>query len=592
MVSVIHTSKTEKGNEGEAGTTRKRTLEDVMKDAGTPDNVKKCLKAILGTEEASAFIKIFNGRIGKLPLPAARVSLCETVAAQTGSDQKLIEAVFRESAVYDEGLTGKEVRGIVEDGIEAADKEEKKKHKSHPPFIVEKKGKESVNCPLLAEYIKKHVTFRIVRAYDDPSPKIYVYRDGVYEKVTDDDFRGIIGEPVRKYRLELLTSRLQDETFKLITRDPKIHVYTPDEVNSDERYINFRNGLLRLSDLVLLPHTPDVFYTIQIACNWRKTEVPTPVFDRYMHTLCGGDAATIRLLTEFLGCIISNVDGVRFKKSLFLHGDGNTGKSQYKLLAENLVGRNAFASLGLKDLEERFGAYDLFGKRLAGQADLSFMTIGELAVFKTVTGGDNIKGERKHKDPFPFRYHGFLVFCMNRLPRFGGDNGQWVYDRIIPVACDNVVPVAERDPDILPKMLAEAEGICRKAVMAVKDVIAHGYKLYEPERITEGRSQYRCENNSAISFWEECMVPLESETACKRTVSGKHDPVTTHRVFEAYRKWCRDNNRGYFVTEKEFRDDLCKHLDVTYDRLVVRRSSGMVYRGYTLSADAFNTYTD
>ena len=28
-------------------------------------------------------------------------------------------------------------------------------------------------------------------------------------------------------------------------------------------------------------------------------EVPTPVFDRYMHTLCGGDAATIRLLTEF-----------------------------------------------------------------------------------------------------------------------------------------------------------------------------------------------------------------------------------------------------------------------------------------------------
>ena len=34
----------------------------------------------------------------------------------------------------------------------------------------------------------------------------------------------------------------------------------------------------------------------------------------------------------------------------------------------------------------------------------------------------------------------WLWLCMNSLPKFGGDNGPWVYERIMVVTCDNVIP--------------------------------------------------------------------------------------------------------------------------------------------------------
>ncbi|HRU78611.1 MAG TPA: hypothetical protein P5214_09490, partial [Rectinema sp.] len=79
--------------------------------------------------------------------------------------------------------------------------------------------------------------------------------------------------------------------------------------------INFRNGLLRITadNAILVPHSPDILSTIQIPCNWTGRETPTPVFDRYIHTLTDGDKAIEQLLLEFIGVCISNIKGWRMK---------------------------------------------------------------------------------------------------------------------------------------------------------------------------------------------------------------------------------------------------------------------------------------
>ena len=41
---------------------------------------------------------------------------------------------------------------------------------------------------------------------------------------------------------------------------------------------------------------------------------------------------------------------------------------------------------------------------------------------------------------------------MNRLPKFGGDDGKWVYDRIMVVDCPNVIPKEQQDKQLLEKM--------------------------------------------------------------------------------------------------------------------------------------------
>lgn len=46
---------------------------------------------------------------------------------------------------------------------------------------------------------------------------------------------------------------------------------------------------------------------------------------------------------------------LRLKKSLFLVGDGDTGKSQLKSLVERLLGKGNFIGIDLKEIEARFG---------------------------------------------------------------------------------------------------------------------------------------------------------------------------------------------------------------------------------------------
>ncbi len=245
-----------------------------------------------------------------------------------------------------------------------------------------------------------------------------------------------------------------------------------------------------------MPHTPDVYSTIQIPCEWTGIPTPTPVFDAYMHTLANGNKEIEQLLMEFIDVCISNVKGCRMKKALFLVGDGDTGKSQLKSLVELLLGRDNYIGIDLKEIEARFGTGAIYDTRLAGSSDMSFLSVDELKTFKKITGGDSLYAELKGQQAFEFTYNGLLWFCMNRLPRFGGDNGQWVYDRIMVVRCENIIPKDKQDKRLLDKLYAEREGIVYKAVKALQQVIANGYRFSEPESVTALRIKNRYYKNT------------------------------------------------------------------------------------------------
>lgn len=128
--------------------------------------------------------------------------------------------------------------------------------------------------------------------------------------------------------------------------------------------------------------------------------------------------------------------------------------------------------MDISEVEARFGTGSIYGKRLVGSSAMSFVTIDELKTFKRCTGGDSIFAEFKGENGFEFKYEGMLWFCMNRLPKFGGDDGKWVYDRIMQVECRNVIPKEKQDKMLLDKMYAEREGIIYKCIMALKNVIS------------------------------------------------------------------------------------------------------------------------
>ena len=325
-------------------------------------------------------------------------------------------------------------------------------------------------------------------------------------------------------------------------------------------------------------HSPDVLSTIQIPCEWKGAPTPTPVFDSYIRTLTNGDKAIEQLLLEFIGACISNVKGSRMKKSLFLVGNGDTGKSQLKSLVERLLGRENFIGIDLKDIEARFGTGAIYGTRLAGSSDMSFLSVNELKTFKMITGGDAIFAEFKGLQGFQYTYNGLLWFCMNKLPKFGGDDGQWVYDRIIVVNCPNVIPKDKQDKKLLDKMYAERDGIVYKAVKALQTVIANGYRFSETPKVIEARREYKSTNSTVISFFEECMCPWQGGTI------NRH--CTTGRIYKVYQAWCRENNNGYSKNSKEFREELAEYLGTTFADMTTRQNGNTYYRNYSLTLEA------
>ena len=303
--------------------------------------------------------------------------------------------------------------------------------------------------------------------------------------------------------------------------------------------------------------------------------------------LTAGDPETQKLLLQFMGAALSNIKGSRYKKALFMVGEGDTGKSQLKILTEKLLGHDNYAGIDLQELEARFGSSAIYGKRLAGSADMSYVTVKELKTFKLCTGGDSIFIEFKGKNAFSFIYGGLIWFCMNRLPRFGGDDGKWVFDRIMVVRCENIIPLEKQDKKLVDKMYAERDGIIYKAVMAVRETIENGHRFSEPDKVIEARNEYRTENNSVLAFINECMEKREFPG-----VIPSNDKSNIKTVFLVYRRWCGDNNNGFAKTFKEFKECYAGFTGVEVKNISKRTGNGMSLLEYKLTDEAISDYTN
>ena len=542
---------------------------------------EKVIQQLRSQKNGDKFSALFDhGQIEGKTHSEADAALCALIAFRAGDDPEVIDAVFRRSALYREKWDREDYRTqTIACGIESCRKR-KSRRKPRPPFVKEdSKHREYVSAPLLAKYTRENLKYLLVRDSGTQAALKYVYCNGVYKIYDQNMLYGAVKQYVAEYNEELVKMSTIKEAVQLILSD--LDYLSQDDLNAAEDIINFQNGLLRVTEdsVILLPHSPDVLSTIQIPCCWRTEEVATPVFDRYMDSLTNGDEAVKQLLLQVVGIAISNIQAWRTKKTLFLVGDGNTGKSQLKSLTERLLGKGNYIGIDLSEIEARFRTGAIYGKRLAGSSDMSFMNISELKTLKRISGGDSIFCEFKGQQPFEYTFRGILFFCMNALPRFSGDTGRWVFERLLVVHCPNVIPVEQQDKQLLDKMYAEREGIVQKCVKALQTVIANGYKFSEPDSVVAARAQYRAENSTVITFFKECMCPWP-----EGKIGGS--TITTGTIHKVYTAWCKNNNNGYSKSAKEFREELASHMDSSFSEMTTRIHGNTYYRDWTLTEDA------
>ncbi len=546
-------------------------------------NIQSIVDLLLDSADRALFKKLFfegdtNGFSSTL---AAETELCKMIAEFT-EDPSEIDAVFHESALYRPKVWNFNLYGdnVITSAISLLTAD-----RPVPPFVIRSiinNGRdvvEHISPQLLAAWIRKNVTYHFVKDSVTMTLSIYLYENGVYREIDSLHFMGLIKKAIEDYNPLLAESRTITEVYSLLSKD--LDYLRDGDFNEDENIINFQNGILHLDTMELKPHSPKYLTTIQIPSDWSANAKDTPVFDAYLKTLTNCDADVQKFLLQYIGVILSNIQGWRMKIALILVGKGNSGKSQLRRLAELLVGKGNYATIDLPDLETKYGPGDLLNMRLAGCADMKFVSLKSLKFFKLITGGDTIRAERKYRNAISMVYRGLLWFCTNELPRFGGDKGKWVYDRFCIVHCDNVIPEKDRDNHILDKMYAEREGIITKAVLSLRELIDNNYRFVEPKAIVDARRAYSKDNNVVGRFFEDCIVPSTN------TPNYKCSSVT--RVHEAFGKWCINNNNNHRLGFQEFKRELADYLDVDVKNLLQHTSNGDIIRGYTLS-DTANTY--
>lgn len=439
-----------------------------------------------------------------------------------------------------------------------------------------------VSCPLLAEHIRQNCNYIITHERFSDHDRMFWYEGGVYKPITDSILQGKIKAYITAFDLNIL--RMADVKEVMTDLKTDMHFVNEEQLNNNEDIINFQNGLYSIPENKLLPHTPELYSTIQIPCNYDPNiEDCPPTFAKYLFELVDDDLKKANLLLEYMAACISNIYGFRTKKALFMYGRGNTGKSQLMALTEKMLGEENCAAGDLSNLEERFGTGVLYQKRLYGSGDMSFVSVQELKIFKNVTGGDDIQLEFKGKTPFPYKYKGFLWFCANELPSFGGDRGEWVYDRIIPFECKNVIPKAKQDKHLLDKMFAEREAIISVYLIpALQRLIANGYNFTLPNNVLDDLESYRDKNSPVRTFFRECCTMRDKQYT---------DGITLTALYAAFKSWNIANmNRGTGLSRKSFKRELAEILGMPNpDSLDVRRNDG-VYIPVTLKNEAIRLY--
>lgn len=451
-------------------------------------------------------------------------------------------------------------------------------------MFIDDKDKIHVDTYLLADNLRKTSNYIFVRGANPSEPiRRFWYKRGVYKLVNDEFIKDKLRKQLKVFGSAYCLKQYIEEAFYHLCLDECYH--TDSELNADPALINFENGILNINTLELTPHTAEYLSTVQIPCKWEagKELRDCPTFAAFISRLANYDSDSTAALIEYIGAVLSNVDGSRFKKALFLQGAGNCGKSQYIGLLRRLLSDEYYATASLEKLESRFGAYSLYNRRLIGDPDIKYLKVAELNTFKQATGGDPLQLEQKGKMPFSFKYTGFMIFGCNDLPLFGGDNGKWVYDRMLVIECGDPVTEQERDPHLLEKLYAERAAIVSVAVQYLRACIRRKYRFTEGVSSQNLLTAYRNDNDPVRAFLSECCTVRPEDMPI-------YGDITQQDFYKAYCNWYDENGNRSRPSVQQFRRAL-RHASDIYDiKQLEKYSHGKRYYIYTLTPEARQRY--
>jgi P4 family phage/plasmid primase-like protien len=275
---------------------------------------------------------------------------------------------------------------------------------------------------------------------------------------------------------------------------------------------------------------------------------------------------------QYIGAVLSNVPGYKFKRFLLTIGEKDSGKTILKRLTEIFVGEGNYNNCDLADLENnRFAAASLHLKKLSGTNDLRAAKIPEVGRLLQLTGGDSMRVERKGEQDFSMIYTGYIWHVGNNKPIYGGKQNEALYLREILFELNHTIPQAQQDHHVLEKLLTERQGIIMKCLRAARKAIYdNDFRFDVPAECDRAKTEHKHSNNVISQFIEECAVPLDLKEM-KKAEAEKH---TAAKVWQAFKSW-RDYVGEYKgITRNDFEGELATIFKLDVKNIKPNQHSG------------------
>lgn len=384
----------------------------------------------------------------------------------------------------------------------------------------------------------------------------YFFMDGYYKLLTQNEAISLIIQcdyPVIKERGNF-------NFLKGIYNFILVHPYrTVSDDKENLKYLAFNDYVLNTETGQCHENNGDIFVTSKINCNYADCiDRETPVWDKYIDDVTGGDTNLKTLIMEVLGYYITN--DINAQIFVVLWGGGATGKSLFGQFLSSLFNKEAISAIDIHDLGGKFEMYSVVGKKLNIAMDLPSGKIsnGAASKIKTLTGNDLCKAEAKFENPFHFYNTCKFLFSSN-FPVTTESYDSGFQRRMIVIPFIYGVPREKQDRNLLDKLLAEKEAIIYKALRYYIRLRSNNYVFTEIDMdwyIKKANDSY-----PQIMFKSADMILKEFiDTFCVLDTDGRmHNAV----IYEKYKNYCETKGYVPYNTQQEFTGNLKKLIGNT-----------------------------
>jgi putative DNA primase/helicase len=373
-----------------------------------------------------------------------------------------------------------------------------------------------------------------------------------------------------KARKALASAKTVAAVERLAKADRRLAA-TVEQWDADPWALNTPLGILDLQTGNLRPHQADDYVTKATGIA-PDASCQTPLWDKFLKRVMGGDAELITFLQRVTGYALTGL--TREHALFFLYGRGANGKTTFLGAIIACAGdyhRSApietfTAATGERHPTDLAG---LRGARLVTAIETEEGRRWAESKIKALTGGDRIAARFMRQDFFEYMPQFKLIIAGNHKPGLRSVD-EAIRRRFNLIPFTVTIPAEERDGALPEKLKAELPGILAWMIQGCLDWQKHG--LAPPPAVTSATAAY-LEAEDAIAAWmEEC---------CERD-SNAWEKTTT--LFASWSAW-GEKTGEYIGSQRRF-------LERLESRGInpVRRKEGRGFAGIRLSASYYSPH--